>query len=68
MTRINLNTINGGGDMQIIFKFLIGYIAKRGTSEFISWLLDHSLKEFAKRTDNKLDDEIVDKFTNSYIK
>lgn len=54
--------------MQIILKFLIGYIAKRGTSEFISWLLDHSLKEFAKRTDNKLDDEIVDKFTNSYIK
>lgn len=54
--------------MQIIFKFLIGYIAKRGTFEFISWLLDYSLKEFAKRTDNKLDDEIVDKFTNSYIK
>ncbi len=54
--------------MQIIFKFLIGYIAKRGTSEFISWLLDYSLKAAAKRTDNKLDDEIVDKFTNSYIK
>ncbi len=54
--------------MQIIFKFLIGYIARRGTSEFVSWLLDYALKAAAKRTDNKLDDEIVDKFTNSYIK
>ena len=48
--------------MQIIFKFLIGYIARRGTSEFVSWLLDHSLKEFAKRTDNKWDDDMVKKF------
>ncbi len=54
--------------MQFIIKFLIGYVAQRGTSEFVVWLLDYTLKEVAKRTDNKLDDEIVEKFTAKYAK
>lgn len=56
--------------MAIMFKtalqWILGYILKRATGSFVEWFMDYSLIEIAKRTDNKLDDAIVEKFVKMY--
>ncbi|MGL5748886.1 MAG: hypothetical protein ACRCXT_00045 [Paraclostridium sp.] len=52
--------------IKVALQWILSYILKRATGGFIEWLLDYSLVEIAKRTDNKLDDAIVDKFVQLY--
>lgn len=52
--------------LKTALQWLLSYVLKRASGKFIEWFMDYSLIEIAKRTDNKLDDAIVDKFVNMY--